>query len=52
MKEQAIFIAQLLELIYSKSGMLYEIILDIPQSTLDFMNPKSRPHVDGIVSSS
>jgi hypothetical protein len=51
-EEQVIFRAQQLELIYSQSGMLYEIIPDAPRSTLDLTKPKSGPHVDGIVGSS
>jgi hypothetical protein len=52
MEEQVIFRVQQLELIYSQLGMLYEIITDIPRSTLDLKKPKSGPHVDGIVGSS
>jgi hypothetical protein len=43
--------AQQLELIYSQSGMLYEILLDAPWSTLDKAKQKSRPQVDGIMGS-
>jgi hypothetical protein len=51
-EEQAIFRAQQLELIYSQSRMLYEIMPNAPRSTLDLEKPKSGPHVDGIVGSS
>jgi len=51
-EEQAIFRVQQLELIYSQSSMLYEIIPYASRSTLDLMKPKSRPHADGIVGSS
>ena len=43
---------QQLELIYSHSGMIYEIMLNAPWSTLDLEKTKSNPHVDGIVGSS
>jgi hypothetical protein len=43
--------AQQLELIYSQSGLLYEIFPDVPRSILDKARQKSGPHVDGIVGS-
>jgi hypothetical protein len=43
--------SQQLELIYSQSGMLYEILLDVPQSSFDKTKKKYRPHTDGIVGS-
>jgi hypothetical protein len=43
--------AQQLELIYSQSGMLYEIFPDAPQSTLDKAKQNYGPHADGIVGS-
>jgi hypothetical protein len=43
--------AQQLELIYSQSGMLYEILPDAPRSTLDKAKQKFGPHADGIVGS-
>jgi hypothetical protein len=43
--------SQHLELIYSQSGMLYEIFPDAPRSTLDKAKKKSRPHGDDIVGS-
>ena len=47
-KEQAIFRAQELDLIYVQSSLLYEIIPNAPRSSF---NPqvKPRPHADGIV---
>ena len=47
-KEQAIFRAQELDLIYAQSGLLYEIIPSSPRSSF---NPKVKPgpHIDGIV---
>jgi hypothetical protein len=43
--------AQQLELIYSQSGLLYEVLLDAPRSILDKTRQRSGPHVDGIVGS-
>jgi hypothetical protein len=40
-----------LKLIYSKSGLLYDILPDAPWSILDKARQKSRPHADGIVGS-
>ena len=47
-KEQAIFRAQELDLIYAQSDLLYEIIPNAPRSSF---NPKvkPRPHADDIV---
>ena len=47
-EEQAIFRAQELDLIYTQSRLLYEIIPNAPRSSFD---PKIKPgpHVDGIV---
>jgi hypothetical protein len=50
-EEEAIMRAQQLELIYSQSGMLYEIFPDAPRSILDKAKKKYGPHVDGIVGS-
>jgi hypothetical protein len=50
-KEEAIMKSQYLELIYSQSGMLYEILPDAPRSTLDKAKQKSGPHANGIVGS-
>jgi hypothetical protein len=48
-EEEAIMRAQQLELIYSQSGLLYEVFPDVPQSILDKTRQKSGPHADGIV---
>jgi hypothetical protein len=49
-KEEAIFRAQLLDLIYAQSGMLYHLLLEAPWSTYDpRQNPG--PHADGIIGS-
>jgi hypothetical protein len=50
-EEDAIMRAQQIELIYSQSGLLYEILLDAPCSMLDNTRYRARPHVDGIVGS-
>lgn len=50
-KEEAIFKAQQLDLIYSQSRILYEIIPHAPWSITDPSKPKFGPHVDGIVGS-
>ena len=49
-EEQVIFRAQELDLIYAQSGILYEIIPNVPRSNFD-PNFKPRPHGDGIVGS-
>ena len=43
--------AQQLELIYSQSGLLYEILPDAPRSILDKNRQRGGPHADGIVGS-
>ena len=48
-EEEAILKAQQLDLIYSQSGILYEIIPEAPRPTHDAEKPKPRPHVDGVV---
>ena len=40
---------QELDLIYAHFGILYEIIPDAMRSNTNFVKPKPRPHVDGIV---
>jgi len=50
-EEEAIMRAQKMELIYSQSGMLYEILLDALRSTFDKSKQKFGPHADGIVGS-
>jgi len=48
-EDEAIFKAQQLNLIYSQSGILYEILPDELRSNIVPLKPKSRPHVDGII---
>jgi hypothetical protein len=50
-EEEVIMRAQQLELIYSQSGLLYEVFPDVPWSILDKARHKSGPHADGIVGS-
>jgi hypothetical protein len=50
-EEDAIMRAQQLELIYSQSGLLYEILPDAPRSILDKTRQRVGPHADGIVGS-
>jgi hypothetical protein len=50
-EEEAIMRAQQLELIYSQSGLLYEVFPDAPRSILDKTRQRSGPHADGIVGS-
>jgi hypothetical protein len=40
-----------LELIYSQSSLLYEILPDVPCSILDKTRQRTGPHADGIVGS-
>ena len=40
-----------MDLIYSQSGILYEIIPDALRPTHSVKKPKPRPHVDGVVGS-
>lgn len=46
-----IFKSQQLDLIYSQSSLIYEIIPDAPRSNTDPLKPKFGPHVDAIVGS-
>jgi hypothetical protein len=50
-EEDATMRAQKLELIYSQSGLLYEIFQDAPRSILDKTRQRVGPHADGIVGS-
>jgi hypothetical protein len=50
-EEDAIMRTQQLELIYSQSGLLYEILPDAPHSILDKTRQRVGPHADGIVGS-
>ena len=48
-EEQAISHAQYLDLVYSQSGTLYDIIPHAPQPTIDPSRPTIEPPVDGIL---
>jgi hypothetical protein len=50
-EEDVIMRAQQLELIYSRSGLLYEIFPDAPRSIIDKTKQRAGPHADGIVGS-
>jgi hypothetical protein len=50
-EEEVIMRAQQQELIYSQTGLLYEVFPDALQSILDKTRHISRPHADGIVGS-
>jgi hypothetical protein len=50
-EEDTIMRVQQLELIYSQSSLLYEILPDAPRSILDKTRQRAGPHVDGIVGS-
>ena len=40
-----------MDLIYSQSGILYEIIPKAPRPSHEAEKPKPRPHADGVVGS-
>jgi hypothetical protein len=50
-KEQAINHAQYLDLVYSQSGTLYDLILHAPHPSTDPSHPAQDAHVDGMVGS-
>ena len=50
-EEEAILRAQQLDLIYSQSNILYEILPDAPRPTHSVEKPKPGPHADGVVGS-
>jgi hypothetical protein len=50
-EDDTIMRAQQLEIIYSQSGLLYEIFPDAPCSILDNTRQRVGPHADGIVGS-
>ena len=50
-KEQAICQAQYLDLVYSQSGTLYDLIPQAPRPSTDPANPSVEVPVDGIVGS-
>ena len=50
-EEESILKVQQLDLIYSQSRILYEIIPEAPRPTHDAEKPKPGPHADGVVGS-
>ena len=50
-EEQAISHAQYLDLVYSQSGTLYDLIPHAPQPTTDRSRPATKPPTDGILGS-
>jgi hypothetical protein len=50
-EEQVIMRAQHLDLIYSQSGTLYDIISHAPRPLTDPKKPYPTPHTDGVVGS-
>ena len=50
-EEEAILRAQQLDLIYSQSGILYEIIPEALKPMHNIEKPKLGPHADGVVGS-
>ena len=51
MKKKPFSGAQQLDLIYSQSGILYEIISKAPSPLHDAKKPNPGPHADGVVGS-
>ena len=50
-KDQAISCAQYLDLVYSQSGTLYDMIPHAPRPTIDPSGPTTEPPIDGILGS-
>jgi hypothetical protein len=50
-KEEAIARAQYLDLVYSQSGTLYELIPNATRDTNDPSKPSSASHADGVIGS-
>ena len=50
-EEQAINLAQYLDLVYSQSRTLYDLIPQAPCPNTDPTNPPTETHVDGVVGS-
>ena len=50
-EEKAISCAQYLDLVYSQSGTLYDLITHAPRSTTDPSRPATEPPTNGIPSS-
>jgi hypothetical protein len=50
-EEEAIARAQYLDLVYSQSGTLYELIPNAPRPSTDPSKPSSTAHADGVIGS-
>jgi hypothetical protein len=50
-KKEAIAQAQYLDLVYSQSSTLYELIQNVTRATTDPSKPSSTSHVDGVIGS-
>jgi hypothetical protein len=50
-EEETIAQAQYLDLIYSQSGTLYELLLNAARANVDPSKPSSSSHVDGVIGS-
>jgi hypothetical protein len=50
-EEEAIAHAQYLDLVYSQSGTLYELIPNAPHTSTDPSKPSSTAHSDGVIGS-
>jgi hypothetical protein len=48
-EEESIAQAQYLDLVYSQSGMLYELIPNAPHTSIDPSKPSSMKHADGVI---
>jgi hypothetical protein len=48
-EEEAIARAQYLDLVYSQSGTLYELIPNAPHTSIDPSKPSSTTHADGVI---
>jgi hypothetical protein len=50
-EEQAIARAQYLDLVYSQSSTLYDLLLNVARANTNPSKPSSSSHVDGVISS-
>jgi hypothetical protein len=50
-EEQAIAWAQYLDLVYSQSGTLYDLLLNVARANTDSSKPSSSSHADGVIGS-
>lgn len=50
-KEEAILKAQHLDLIYSQSGLLYQIMPNVPRAKMDLTKVILGPPIDGVINS-